>query len=166
MKKCLKAHWFEISIVILYIVLGIFYPAKIILSLKLGGILILKVLPIFLCVMYFAGFLSNFISKETVQKVIGKESGIIGMIVGILLGTVFVGPLWIMFPLYNELLQKGAKMSIIGAMMATFAIKTPWIPYAATFLGWKFMGLTLLFIIIYAIIQGYLMELILAKKVK
>jgi len=91
----------------------------------------------------------------------GKQSGLKGVIIAALLGTIIVGPLWVLFPLFGTLLKKGARISVVGAMIGTFAIKTPWIPYAASFLGWPFIIITVILTLIYAILEGLLMEKIL-----
>lgn len=159
--KYLKRYWFECVVAILYITLFFFLPSKTLYALKEGIVLLLKMLPVFLCVVLFSSFLSVFLSPKTVQRIMGKETGVKGVLLGALVGTVIVGPLWILFPLYNTFLKKGARLAVIGAMIGAFAIKTPWIPYAAGFLGWPFISIIVILTISYAVIEGYLMEKIL-----
>ncbi len=160
--KYLKRYWFECAVAILYILLFFFLPSKTSCALREGAILFLKMLPVFLCVVLFSAFLSVFLSPKTVQRIMGRETGIKGVLLGALFGTVIVGPLWILFPLYNAFLEKGARLAVIGAMIGAFAIKTPWIPYAASFLGWPFISIIVILTIGYAIIEGYLIERILS----
>ncbi len=157
-KNLLTAHWFELSVVIVYIILFALYPEKTFSALKLGAELFLKLLPMFFCVVFFSSFLALFLSPKTIQKYLGKQSGIKGVVYGAIMGTFVVGPLWVLFPLFGQLLKKGARISVVGAMIGAFAIKTSWIPYAASFLGWKFITITVLLTLGYAVIEGILME--------
>jgi len=163
MKKYIKNHLFEFSTFIFTGILFVFYPVKTIAAVEEGIILLLRMLPMFLCVVFFSSFLALFLSPKTIQKYLGKESGFWGVIIAAVLGTVIVGPLWILFPLFETLLKKGARLSIVGAMVGAFAIKTPWIPYAISFLGAKFILVSVILILGYAVIEGILMEKILLK---
>jgi uncharacterized membrane protein YraQ (UPF0718 family) len=164
MKKTLKTYSFEIVVGLLYLVLFFIFPQKTFMALKEGTILLLKMLPIFLCVVFFSSFLALFLSPKSIQKYMGKQSGIKGVVLAAVLGTFIVGPLWVLFPLFGTLLKKGARISVVGAMIGAFAIKIPWIPYAAGFLGWPFITVTILLTMGYAVIEGILMEKILSPK--
>ncbi len=166
MKKALKTYSFEIIVGISYIILSFFYPQKTFTALKVGTILLLKMLPIFLCVVFFSSFLALFLSPKTIQKYMGKQAGLKGVVIGAVLGTFIVGPLWVLFPLFGTLLKKGARISVVGAMIGAFAIKTPWIPYAAGFLGWPFIAITVVLTLAYAVVEGILMEKVLLFKMK
>jgi uncharacterized membrane protein YraQ (UPF0718 family) len=157
-KKFKKVYIFEITIAILYVVLSFIYPNKTLSAFIEGLRMVLNLLPIFISVMLFSSFISLFVSPKAIQKRLGKESGFRGILLAAILGTLIVGPMWILFPLYKTLLDKGARMAVIIAMLGTFAIKTPWLPYGATFLGWPFIIITLILTFAYAIFEGYLME--------
>jgi len=163
MKKLLKSHAFEFIVVIAYGVLFIFYPEKTFTALKVGLTLLLKMLPIFFCVVFFSCFIAIFLSPKTIQKYMGQQSGLKGVVIAAILGTLIVGPLWVLFPLFGTLLKKGARISVVGAMIGAFAIKMPWIPYAAGFLGWPFITVTVILTLVYAIFEGLLMEKILKR---
>ncbi|WP_036225009.1 permease [Mesoaciditoga lauensis] len=162
----IKKHWFEISIGITYIVLLFIFPDKTSAAFMEGIVLLLKMLPVFICVVLFSGFLSIFLSPKTVQRLMGEETGIKGVIMGAAVGTLIVGPLWILFPLYKTFMNKGARMAVIGAMVGAFAIKTPWIPYAAGFLGWPFILVSVGLIMAYAVLEGYVIEKFMSKEKK
>ncbi len=163
MRNLFKKHWFEISIAIAYVALFFVYPSKTTGAFLEGIRLLVQMLPIFLCVTLFSGFLSVFLSPKMVQRLMGKETGIKGVISGALLGTLIVGPLWILFPLYKTFMNKGARLAVVGAMIGAFAIKTPWIPYAAGFLGWPFILISVIMIMAYAVVEGYVMEKVMSK---
>ncbi len=164
MKSILKKHMFEVIVGVLYVILLFFYPDKTIVAFKEGVMLVLKMLPMFICVVLFSSFLSIFLSPKTIQRIMGKETGIKGVMAGAALGTLIVGPLWVLFPLYKTLLNKGARLAIVAAMIGAFAIKTPWIPYGAGFLGWPFMVISIGLIMLYAVVEGYIMEIVINRR--
>jgi len=159
--KILKRYLFEISVTITYIVLLLLFPQKTFIAFKEGIFLLLKMLPIFICVMFFSSFIAVFLPPKTIQRYMGKEMGFKGVVLGAVLGTFIVGPLWVLFPLFNTFLKKGARLAVVGAMVGAFAIKTPWIPYAAGFLGWPFITITVVLTLGYGILEGILIEKIL-----
>ncbi len=162
MKNSLRSHTFELLVGIAYIILFIVYPERTFLAFKHGSLLFLKMLPVFICVVLFSSFISLFLSPKTIEKYMGRQSGLKGTLLAALIGTVIVGPLWILFPLFASLLKKGARISVVGAMIGAFAVKTPWIPYAAGFLGWPFIIITVVLTIVYAVIEGLVMEKVLS----
>ncbi len=164
MKNFLKKYSFEIVVGLLYVIALFFSPSKTLLSFEKGIWLLVDMLPIFVCVVLFSSFLAIFLSPKTIQRIMGKETGVKGVIAGALIGTIIVGPLWVLFPLYKTLLNKGARLAIVAAMIGAFAIKTPWIPYAAGFLGWPFVLISLVLIIVYAVAEGYLLEKLLKDR--
>lgn len=82
----------------------------------------------------------------------GDGSGILGVIIAFLLGSVAAGPLYAAFPVAGVLLKKGAKFSniliFIGAWSTT---KIPLLLMEGQSLGWKFT-ITRLIINIFGII--------------
>ncbi len=156
--KVLKKHSFEVLVAILYVVLLVLYPSKTAMAFQEGMKLVIGIIPLFICIGLFSGFLAVFLSPKTVQRLMGKETGLKGVVAGSLLGTLIVGPLWVLFPLYRTFLDKGARLAVVAAMIGAFAIKTPWIPYGAGFMGWPFMLVSVLLIMAYAVLEGYLIE--------
>ncbi len=157
-KRKVNIPFFELSVLALLIFVGIVQPhrASIVISKTLK--LLLKILPVYVAVCFLSSFLGQFISKESIKKFLGREAGIKGILTAILIGTLIAGPMWVMFPLFATLLEMGASVGVVSALLATFYIKTPWIPYAAMFLGWKFIGVFCVLILAYAVIFALFME--------
>ncbi len=161
MIKIFKKYSFEITVTIAYIILAFIFPQKTFTAFKEGIIIFMKMLSIFFCVTFFSSFIAIFLSPKTIKHYMGKETGFKGLVFGVIFGTLIVGPLWILFPLFKTFLEKGARLAVVGAMIGAFAIKTPWIPYAAGFMGWPFVTITIVLTFSYAIVEGILMEKIL-----
>lgn len=92
--------------------------------------------PIFILL----GLLDVWVQRDTMIKLMGEESGIIGILIAFFLGSAAAGPLYAAFPIAGVLLKKGSKFSnvliFIGAWSTT---KIPMLLFEATSMGWKFM---------------------------
>ena len=110
-------------------------------------------------VMILMGIFSVFVPKEMVVKYLGKTAGIKAVFLGILMGALPTGPLYVAFPMASALLKKGAQISCIVAFLSAWAcIKTPQELVELQFLGAKFMAARLILTIIFVVIMGILIE--------
>ena len=92
--------------------------------------------PIFILL----GLLDVYVKRETMIKLMGEKSGLIGIALAFVLGSAAAGPLYAAFPVAAVLLKKGSKFSnvliFIGAWSTT---KIPLLLFEATSMGWPFM---------------------------
>jgi len=85
------------------------------------------------------GLVSVWVEREFIVRFLGEESGIKGVILSFILGSIPMGPLYVAFPLASVLLKKGAKVSNIIIFLSAWAcIKLPAELMEFQFLGWKF----------------------------
>jgi uncharacterized membrane protein YraQ (UPF0718 family) len=119
----------------------------------------IEMMVILPAVMVIMGLFAVFISDETIVKHLGKTSGIKGIALSILIGTLPTGPLYIAFPIAATLLKKGARVSNIIVFLSAWAcIKIPQEMVEFQFLGIEFMALRLILTIIFVIIMGISIE--------
>jgi len=98
------------------------------------------------------------------EKHIGKESGIKGIILVILLAMLQAGPLYGAFPVAYILHKKGASVKNIFIYLGAFSsMKIPMLGIEMGYLGIKFTILRTLISLPLFILIGYLMEKILGK---
>lgn len=92
--------------------------------------------PIFILL----GLLDVYVKRETMIKLMGEKSGLIGIALAFVLGSAAAGPLYAAFPVAAVLMKKGSKFSnvliFIGAWSTT---KIPLLLFEATSMGWPFM---------------------------
>ncbi|MFO7814603.1 MAG: permease [Halanaerobiales bacterium] len=154
-----------ISIVLLS--LYYFFPDKIAAGLDLSGEYGIEMLTIFPAVLVLMGLADVWIPKAMIEKYLGKEAGIRGIILSIIMGTLPTGPLYIAFPIAAELLRKNARISNVMIFLGVWASsKIPQIGVEIKFLGFKFAMLRLIFTLAALIVIGYLIEYIINKKEK
>ncbi len=159
MKKVLKRYSIFIFLLLVNIIVIIFFPAIGQNSLKLSFSNLVEMLQIVPPIFILLGLLDVWVEKEKMMKLIGDNSGILGVIIAFLIGSAAAGPLYAAFPVAGVLLRKGSKLSnvfiFIGAWSTT---KIPLLLFEASSMGWKFM-LTRLAIDIPGIaIMAYIIE--------
>jgi len=111
------------------------------------------------------GLFDVWVPKEKIQKHIGQESGIKGMVLVILLAMLQAGPLYGAFPVAYMLFKKGASIKNIFIYLGAFAsMKIPMLGIEIGYLGIKFSLIRTLVSLPLFIGIGYLMEWYLKDK--
>ncbi len=82
----------------------------------------ITVLPQFIAILLLVGLLLVVITPETIQRIIGTESGFLGMVITSLLGAVTLVPVIIAFPIAAELLSNGAGITQIAVFISTLTM--------------------------------------------
>ena len=122
----------------------------------------LKILP---CAFILIGLFEVWVKKGTIEKHLGKESGIRGYIWVILFAGTIAGGLLVAFPIAYSLYNKGAKLSIIFTYVGAAAIcRIPMTLYEASFMGVKFTMIRLLISLPLVIITSILFGNYLTKR--
>lgn len=85
------------------------------------------------------GLFEVWVPKEIIQKHIGKDSGLRGILWVIALAMLQVGPLYGAFPVAYLIWKKGASVRNIFIYLGAFStLKIPMLSFEVGFLGWKF----------------------------
>ncbi|WP_129408750.1 hypothetical protein [Marinitoga lauensis] len=85
MKDFIKNYKIEIIIFIIAIILMILNPDKAFLGLKYAIKTFINLFPIIISVAYLTGYISEIVPKSVISKVVGKESGFKGKVLGVFL---------------------------------------------------------------------------------
>ncbi len=113
--------------------------------------------------MGLVGLVQTWISRDTVARLLGDESGGKALLLSALCGTLLIGPPYVIFPLLMTIRRQGARWAVVTIVLAAYAVKLPMIPLEVGFLGWPFsLGRSLL-TILFAIPIGLLIERIMSK---
>ena len=159
-KKKMMRDWLFLGITIVAVILLLLiFPTKTDAVTSTVQQYFIEMMIILPAVMVIMGLFAVFISNETVVKHLGKTSGIKGIALSILIGTLPTGPLYVAFPMAATLLKKGASVSNIIVFLSAWAcIKIPQEMVEFQFLGIEFMALRLILTIIFVIIMGISIE--------
>lgn len=78
-----------------------------------------NILPEFLGVIMIVGILLAILNPQVISKIIGKESGVFGVVLAAIVGAITLIPGFVAFPTAAMLLQNGAGYMQIGAFIST-----------------------------------------------
>lgn len=92
---------------------------KTLMALKKGWRAFENILPEFLVVILLVGVMLAALDPQIISKLIGKESGWMGVVLASLVGSVTLIPGFVAFPTAHLLLQAGAGFMQIGALVST-----------------------------------------------
>ena len=137
------------------VLLAFLNPSKVGSALLSATKTFLNLFVVIVAVALLSSFIVVTIPKQAIGKIIGKQSGVKGILIGAVFGTLMIGPAYMFFPFFKELRDKGAGANIIATTIGAWAIKVAWIPFAITVLGWKFTLLFNVLIFAFAILSGF-----------
>ncbi len=140
MKAFMKRYKLFIGLVVINILLVVIFPDIGWKSLDITWDNTLEMLAVIPPIFILLGLLDVWVQRETMIKLMGEKSGIIGALIAFLLGSAAAGPLYAAFPVAGVLLKKGSKFSnvliFIGAWSTT---KIPLLLFETSSMGWEFM---------------------------
>ena len=168
MLKILKKYKFDFSVILAFIILiGYSYtfdytPGKEIIE-KNFWIFAKEMFVALPVIFILVGLIDVWVSKEKVQKHIGKSSGIKGIIYVVIFAFIQAGPLYGVFPVTYLMWKKGSSATNIFIFLAsTSTARIPMLAFEIGFLGLKFsllrIAITLPIFIIIGIIMGKYFE--------
>ena len=167
MKKLIIRYKYFLVLVVVDLVICGFYPSigqkSIDITLHNTLEMLLVVPPIFILL----GLLDVWVPRDTMVRLTGEKSDILGILIAFLLGSVAAGPLYAAFPIAGVLLKKGCKFSnvliFIGAWSTT---KIPMLLFETSSMGWKFMVTRFVIDIFGIMLIAFIMERLLSEKDK
>lgn len=108
------------------------------LALKKAWKMFVSVLPQFLGILLLVSLLLAFTNAEIIQKIIGEQTGFIGMLVGSVVGAISLIPVLVAFPIASELVRNGAGLMQIAVFISTLTtVGFVTLPLESKFLGKK-----------------------------
>ncbi|MCS7233545.1 MAG: permease [Synergistetes bacterium] len=155
MKKLFEDYPVELSIALLTLSLVLLKPDRMISGLIYAVKTYIELFPMVLSVAFLAGLISELLTSDLVKKIVGKESGFKGMLIGATFGALMVGPAYVFYPLFRDLIDKGASLRVIAATIGAWAIRLQAVPLAVAILGFKFILFFNLLIFVYALVSGF-----------
>lgn len=117
-----------------------------------------KMLPILMLV-FFLIFVSHIVlSPKKVKSYVGAESGLKGWVLSIVSGMLSTGPVYAWYALLGDLRKQGMKRSLVAVFLYNRAVKLPLIPLLAHYFGIGYTVILSLYLIIFSVVNGLIME--------
>ena len=110
------------------------------------------------------GLFDVWVPRKTVEKYVGRESGIAAIPWMVLLAMLQAGPLYACFPVAVTLWRKGCAPRNVFIYIGAFStLKIPMLTFEVAFLGWRFSLARALISLPVFIVLSYLLERLLPK---
>lgn len=118
-----------------------------------------------LIVMFFAmEIIKIFVHKKEMIIKLKKSSGIKQQIWLIITGIFSVGPLYLWYPLLQELKKSGISYGNISVLIYARSIKPMFFPILLYYFDWKYLISFVLSLFVFSLMQGVLVDLIIQEK--
>ncbi|MDC0559141.1 permease [Candidatus Izimaplasma bacterium] len=88
-------------------------------GIKKGVKSFLKVMPVLLPLFLFIGILLAIVTPEFISRFLGEDSGLMGYIIGLTVGSITFMPPFVAYPLGVELLNNGAAYPQVAGLLVT-----------------------------------------------
>jgi len=149
-----------VAVVLLYIVAYFLNSQKLFQALYESGLVLLKIIPIFLLVILFTAIINYFFKPKEIAHYLGKNSGWKGWAVSLIAGILSHGPMYAWYPMIEDLKQHGLKKGLIATFFYARSIKIPLLPIMIDYFGLLFTIVLITYTLIASLIQGWLIELL------
>ena len=117
-----------------------------------------NIMPQFLSIIIIVGFILSVLDTNTISKIIGSESGVFGVILSAIIGSVTLMPTFVAFSTANSLLLNGAGYSQIAALVSTLTlVGIVTIPLESKYIGKKAAYLRNFLAFLFSFLVAYFM---------
>ena len=132
-------------------------------GLRATGQTLIKIIPIIVLVFVIMVFTNLFLTPERVKRHFGHEAGIKGWLYAILFGLLVAGPPYALYPMLKQMKEHGLRTGYLAAFLYNRNIKIPLLPVSVYYFGWLYTITMAILIIIFSILDGWLMEKIMGE---
>ena len=128
-----------LSLTFIFLIISFFTDKnKTFTGIKKGIKMFLGLLPTILNVLILVSIFLYLVPKETLIKLLGKDSGITGVMIAAVLGSVSLIPGFVAYPLAAILLKSGATYSVVAVFITTLMmVGVLTLPLEAKYFGMK-----------------------------
>ncbi len=153
-----RGRLFLALVVLAYGVLALRDAPAALLALQRGGLLLLRLLPVFAMVILLIAVINYFLRPAHIARWLGRESGARGWLLALLAGVISHGPMYAWYPMVRDLRSHGSRDGLLVVFLFARCIKVPLLPLMVDSFGITFTLVLSLYILAGALVQGWLME--------
>lgn len=120
-----------------------------------------NILPQFLGIILVVGLTLAILKPETISSIIGSNSGIFGVFLSAVLGSIAMMPTFVAFSTGNRLLQNGAGIAQVAALISTLTlIGIITIPLETKYIGKRAAIYRNILAFVFSIIVAFFVEVV------
>jgi uncharacterized membrane protein YraQ (UPF0718 family) len=163
-KKLLKRYRFSIVTIVITFVITLINRQIGFKTFNIASSSLKQMLSVLPPIMILLGLMDVWVPREKMMRYMGNDSGILGIILAIIIGSLAAGPMYAAYPFAAVLLRKGVKFSnIIIFMNAWCVTKIPTVMFEVTALGYEFTLTRFLINLPGIILMGYVVQWLMSK---
>jgi len=149
---------FLVLMILFYAALYQYKPVLVENALQKLGSLVDQLIPALILVFVLI-FISHIVfQNKHVLHIMGKHAGFKGWFIAIFGGIISDGPPYLWYPILRDLEKKGMRKALLATFLSIRAIKIPLLPLMVFYFGWVFTIIFNLYMFVFAIIKGYIVE--------
>lgn len=157
--------WYFLGVVVLiYFIILLVNLKAFMSSLIFFKNILITVLPVLFLIFILMALTNYFVKPKFLIKYLGKNSGIKGWIISIIAGIISSGPIYMWYPLLNDLQKQGVKSGLIATFLYNRAVKIPLLPLLIFYFGIIYSLVLMFVMIIVSVLQGIIIEKIMEVK--
>ena len=158
-----KLWYFPVFVILVYLILALINPQKTLKSLATSGTILLKLVPVFLLVVFLMVVLNYFLNPRKIVKYLGRKN-IYAWFAAILAGILSHGPVYVWYPFLGDLMKHGARPGLVSVFLYNRAVKVPLLPVMIYYFGLVYVAVLMLVMIIASVFQGLLIDWLVDKR--
>jgi len=147
-----------IIVIITYILLFFIDYSKFKDSLEKINEILIILLPIFVFIIILTALINYFLKPKQILKHFGEDSGKAGLFYSIVGGILSHGPMYAWYGMLEDMRKQGLKDGLITVFLYSRAVKLPLLPLMIAIFGLSYTIVINIYIIIFAIIQGKIID--------
>ncbi len=157
-RKIAHRYLFLGAVVLSYLAVYPFHSDLVVEALLGFWLMLKKVIPILAVVFVLLVLFNRFVNAAMVRKQLGDGSGLRGWFFAVIGGILMMGPPYVLYPMLAEMRQMGARYGLIAVFLYNRNVKIPFLPVMVLCFGLQYSIFLSVFIIIFSIINGLLIE--------
>ncbi len=150
-----KLWYFTLSIAGFYLIIGIVSYEKILQALKYSAGIFINIIPVFIFVIFLMTLTNYFIEPKKLTTWLNKKQG---WLIAIIAGIISSGPIYMWYPLLNDLQKKGIKNRLIATFLYNRAVKIALLPLIIFYFGITYTIILTTTMIFLSILNGWIVE--------
>lgn len=161
MKKTEKSYagWYFLgAVMLIYAAVAIFSTKAFMSSLTSFAGIIKNVLPVLALVFALLVVINYAVKPKTLVKHLGKDAGAKGWIWSLIGGIISTGPIYLWYPLLNEMQKQGVRNGYVATFLYNRAIKPALLPLFIFYFGIAYTAVLTVIMLIVSVLQGYIVE--------
>ena len=154
-----RGGWLFLALTLLaYMLLSLTDPETATKSLTFFTHVMAQVFPM-LGLVFLLLFIANLLLEpKWIKRYLGRGSGVKGWIAAVVGGILSLGAIYAWYAMLSELKQKGMRTALIATFLYSRAVKPPLLPLMVHYFGMAYTLILCLYLIIFSIINGILVE--------